>query len=119
MIAVDSNILIYWHRTDSEWHDAATTALDDLAAARTPWAIPWPCVHEFLAVVTHPRIFSPPTPGSVATKTVAAWLESPSLVLLAETDSYWPVLAKLVESSRVIGPRIHDIVVRVFTSTVP
>ena len=108
MIAVDSNILIYWHRTDSEWHEAATAALDGLSAAKTPWAIPWPCVHEFLAVVTHPRIFSPPTPGSVATKAVAAWLESQSLVLLAETDSYWPVLAKLVESSRAIGPRIHD-----------
>lgn len=108
MIAIDSNILIHWHRTDSEWHEAATTALGGLASAKSPWAIPWPCVHEFLAVVTHPRIFSPPTPGAIATKTVAALLESPSLVLLSEDDSYWPVLEKLVESSRVIGPRIHD-----------
>ena len=31
-----------------------------------PWAIPWLCLHEFLAVVTHPRIFWRPTPLRVA-----------------------------------------------------
>jgi hypothetical protein len=25
--------------------------------------IPWPCLHEFLAIVTHPRIYAPYTPG--------------------------------------------------------
>ena len=53
MIAVDTNILVYAHRADSPYHEAATRALSALGTAR--WAIPWPCVHEFYAIVTHPK----------------------------------------------------------------
>ncbi len=77
MIAVDSNILVYAHREDSPWHSPAFECLRDLAEGKDPWAIPWPCLHEFLAVVTHPRIYSPPTPLGQALDQVDAWLESP------------------------------------------
>ena len=50
MIGVDTNILVYAHRRDSEWHSAAAKALAALAEGETPWAIPWPCIHEFLAM---------------------------------------------------------------------
>ena len=49
------------------------------------WAIPWPCIHEFLAIVTHPRIYAPPTPLDRALDQVDAWLESPTLAVLAES----------------------------------
>ena len=50
MIAVDTNILVYAHREDAQWHDMAYGRLTELAKGRTPWAIPWPCLHEFLAI---------------------------------------------------------------------
>jgi len=56
MIAVDTNILVYAHREDSQWHDAAYSRIVNLTEGRAPWAIPWPCIHEFLAIVTHPKI---------------------------------------------------------------
>jgi len=62
LIAVDSNILVYAHREDTPWHQAADTRGMTLAEIRSPWAIPWPCLHEFLAIVTHPRFYNPPTP---------------------------------------------------------
>ena len=108
MIAVDTNILVYAHREDSAWHDAAHARITDLAEGRAPWAIPWPCIHEFLAVVTHPRIYSPPTPLSSAIDQVEAWMESPTLVLLAETESYWSDLRATLEQGRVSGPLVHD-----------
>jgi hypothetical protein len=43
-------------------------------------------VHEFLAIVTHPRIYAPPKPLERALDQVAAWLEPPSLVLLSEGE---------------------------------
>jgi len=58
VIAIDTNVLVHSHRAESPWHERAVAALR--AAATGPWAIPWPCIHEFLAVVTHPRIFDPP-----------------------------------------------------------
>jgi predicted nucleic acid-binding protein len=88
MIAVDTNILVYAHREDSSWHEKAVAVVRDLAEGRSAWAIPWPCLHEFLAIVTHPRIYTPPTPLPQAVEQVEAWLESPHLVLLSEASEY-------------------------------
>jgi uncharacterized protein len=62
LIAVDTNILVYAHREDSPFHTAAFHRVAELAEGPASWAIPWPCLHEFLAIVTHPRIYAPPTP---------------------------------------------------------
>lgn len=108
MIAVDTNILIYAHRRDSEWHDQASECLRELAEGSASWALPWPCLHEFLAIVTHERIFSPATSMPKALEQVAAWLESPTLVVLSETEGYWDVLSQLLERAKITGPRVHD-----------
>jgi uncharacterized protein len=108
MIAVDTNILVYAHREDSEWHESAERAVRGLAEGAGGWAIPWPCVHEFLAITTHPRIFRKPTPTAAALDQIDAWFESPSIVTLAEDESYWATLRTLVAQARVDGPRVHD-----------
>ena len=108
MIAVDTNILVYAHRQDTAWFDKAGEVLRSLAEAAEPWAIPWPCLYEFLAVVTHPRVFEKPTPLAVAVDQVEAWLESPSVTLLAEGHGFWAGLSAQLLASRVAGPVVHD-----------
>ena len=108
MIAVDTNILGYAHREGSSWHEAAYGVLESLAEGRSSWAVPWPCIHEFLAIVTHPRIYSPPSPLSTALDQVDAWLESPSLLMLKEAEGYWDRLRRLLEQGQVTGSMVHD-----------
>ncbi|MEW6320325.1 MAG: TA system VapC family ribonuclease toxin [Acidobacteriota bacterium] len=108
MIAVDTNILVYAHRADAAFHQDAYARLSELAEGPRTWAIPWPCVHEFLAVVTHPRIYRPPTPLSVALDQVDAWLESPGLTLLGEPTDHWTRLRPLLAKGRVAGAVVHD-----------
>jgi toxin-antitoxin system PIN domain toxin len=108
MIAVDTNILVYVHREDSAWHAAADRCLTSLAESTRPWAIPWPCIHEFLAIITHPRIYDPPTPLEDAIEQVECWLESPSLMLISENPNYWIILKSAVQTGKIVGPRVHD-----------
>jgi len=108
MIAVDTNLLVYAHRKDSPWHEQALARVAELAEGAAPWAVPAACLHEFLAIVTHPRIYRPPTPLSLALDQVDAWRESPSLVTLAETDGYWPDLRRVLERSKAAGAMVHD-----------
>jgi uncharacterized protein len=109
MIAVDTNVLVQAHRRDAPFHGAASAVLRELAAGSAPWAIPWPCAHEFLAIVTHPRIFKTPTPLPSAVAQVDAWLESPTLRLLSEDrEAHWSTLVPMVTKARIVGPRIHD-----------
>jgi uncharacterized protein len=109
MIAIDTNILVYSVREDSPWHAAALASLRQIAEARTLWAIPWPCVHEFLAVVTHPRIYKPPTLLRDAILQVDYWMESPTLRLLGEGSGYWEHLKPALLAGKVVGPLVHDV----------
>lgn len=108
MIAVDTNILVYAHRRDSPSNDRAHEALVGLAAQRSTWGVPWPCVYEFLAIVTHPRIYRDPTPLPAAIDQVDAWCESGNLRLLAEEPATWPMARDMLAAAQVVGPRTHD-----------
>ena len=108
MIAVDTNILVYAHRTDSPFHATAAKRLTELAESSAAWCVPWPCVHEFLSVVTNARIFDPPTTSTAAVEFVDALFQSPSLVMLGETDLHWSTLKPLIAAGRIAGGRVHD-----------
>ena len=108
MIAVDTNILVYAHREDSPFHKQAFRCIAELAESRASWSIPWPCLHEFMAITTHPKIFSPPSPLAAAVAQVEAWLESPSLVLLSEAGDHWSILQRIINASKATGPLVHD-----------
>ena len=108
MIAVDTNILVYAHRRDSAHHEAAQQSILELADGLQPWAIPWSCIHEFLAVVTHGRIFEPPSTLDEAIGQVEAWLEAPNLVTISESAEYWPELKATLLAGKTTGPRVHD-----------
>ncbi|MFO7780591.1 MAG: VapC toxin family PIN domain ribonuclease, partial [Spirochaetia bacterium] len=106
MIAVDTNILVYSHREDSSFHGAALEAVRGLAESTSLWAIPWPVIHEFLAVVTHPRIYSPPTPLDDALLQVRRWMDSPSFTAIAEVGPiYFDYLEHVLGAARAVGGR--------------
>ena len=102
-------MLVYAHRRDTAFHVAARDAVSRLAAGPATWAIPWPCLHEFLAVVTNPRIPRTPTPLAAACDQVEAWLDAPTVRLLAEdANAHWPMLKSLLLAGKITGPRVHD-----------
>lgn len=109
MIAVDTNILVYAHRADSPRHRAAAERVRTLAEGGARWCIPWSCVYEFLAIVTHPKIYAPPSTPAQALNQVTAWLESPALVLTGEGPEHWPALDAAARELKVRGPHVHDL----------
>lgn len=107
MKAVDTNVLVHAHRTDSPHHAAARDALMTLVSGRLRWGVPWPCVHEFLAVVTHPRIYAPPTQSEVALEAANDLLALPGATPLGETADHLEVLGGLLRPG-VAGAKVHD-----------
>jgi uncharacterized protein len=109
LIAVDTNILVYAHRREPREHEQAASVVGELAMSQVPWAIPWPCIYEFFSVVTNPRIWkqSASTPAQ-AWHQINAWLGSPSLTLLSETEAFAKILEPFAARSRVCGPIVHD-----------
>ncbi len=108
MIALDTNILVYAHREDSPHHAAAQRALQRAITGRSTVGVPWPVLHEFLAIVTHRRIYQPATPMPDALAAVEALTGAPGVHLLGEGADQLPLLSELLASGTATGARVHD-----------
>jgi uncharacterized protein len=108
VIAIDTNILVYARRAETPFHRAAKRLLGELAEGDTEWALPWVCVYEFLRVVTHPRVFDPPTSLDAALEDLESLLDSPSLVLLGEGPAHLGAMRQALVSGRASGNLVHD-----------
>ena len=107
MIALDTNIFVYAHRPESPHHEAARQAITAAVGGPASVGLPWPVVHEFLAVVTHPRIYREPATPAQALAAVSTLIEA-GVTLLGEGANHFSVLSELLEVGQVSGPRIHD-----------
>lgn len=109
MIAVDTNVLVYAHRRESELHEAAQEIMGGLAEGVEAWAIPWPCCFEFLSVVTNRRIWKETATSPVdAWQQLEAWTASPANRLIGETDDFFEIMGGLVKRPGVRGGIVHD-----------
>ena len=108
MIAIDTNILVYSENRQEPLHKAARELVAKLADGEQPWAIPWPCIYEFLRVVTHPQVLKPPLPIEFALDELRRILQSHSLRVLSETARHFEVVDLLLRESPVVGNLIFD-----------
>jgi len=108
MIAVDTNVLVHAHRAEMPLHEIAVARLRTLAEGGTPWALPAFCIGEFVRVVTHARIFTPPTDLVTALTFLERLLESPSIRLLLPGPTFPTVFAEACRAGSVAGNLAYD-----------
>lgn len=108
MIAVDTNVLVAAHRLDAARHQQALAWVRSLAEGEEPWGIPVFCLGEFVRVVTHRRVFDPPSTITQAIDAVDALLESPSVRLLTPSTGHWSLLRASIVASEATGNLVFD-----------
>jgi uncharacterized protein len=108
VIAVDTNVLIYSHRRESAHHEIALRKLTSIAESDAPWGLPVFCLAEFVRVVTHLRVFDPPSPLADALEFLNQLMLSPSLRLLNPTAAYVSAFSEACISAGVRGNLAFD-----------
>ena len=108
MIALDTNILVYAHRSGTPFHKSAIALMRRMSEGRTPYALFWPSLYEFLRVVTHHRVFDPPSTVDEAAEALSAFLQPPVVRILSETPAHEAILREVLQKSRVAGNLVHD-----------
>ena len=108
MLGLDANFLVYAHRSDNPFRLIARTATDRLTRGIGSWSVPVVCVHEFLAVVTNPKIFKQPTPRALAFQHIETLLAQTGARLLMPTDKHLVVLRQLADTGQTLGAQFHD-----------
>ena len=108
MITVDTNVLVYAHRSEMPKHAAAVRKLEQLARGSRQVALTWTVVYQFLRVVTHAKVFKPPTAVDVAWQFCGDVFAFPNAVVLAETERHAEVLDRLLADVQPKGNFVHD-----------
>ena len=107
-LAVDTNVLVYAHRPELPQHALARGRLRSLAEGVRPVVFAWPCLYEFLRVVTHPRLFRVPSTAEEALTAVEDLIAFPTARTISETERHASVLKSLVGPAAPTGNLMHD-----------
>lgn len=108
MILVDVNVLVYAHRRDAPGHRAYLRWWEDCAGSDRSFGMADLVLSGFLRVVTHPRIFNPPSPLEAALRFVSEVRGRPNCVEMKPGPRHWEIFVKLCRAANARGNLIPD-----------
>lgn len=108
MILLDVNVLVDGFRQDAPRHAVVRPWLDQAIRSESTFAVADLVLSGFLRVVTHPKVFDPPTPLPAALEFVDALKAQPSYVAIAPGNRHWGIFRRLCLESGVRGNLIPD-----------
>ena len=108
MIAIDTNVLVYAHRAETELHETALSRLTELCEGNQPWALPVPCLSEFFRVVTHPKVFNPPSRLLDAVGFTRSVTEAPACRLLRPGEGCLEHFFAVIQAADARGNLVFD-----------
>ncbi|WP_089945982.1 type II toxin-antitoxin system VapC family toxin [Candidatus Entotheonella palauensis] len=108
MILVDVNVLVYAHREDVNDHSAYHAWLHDVVTGNQAYGMSELVLSGFLRVVTHPRIFDPPSPLTDALAFTQAVRTQPHCVRIVPGPRHWDIFEELCQLSGARGNLIPD-----------
>ena len=108
MVLLDVNVLVNAMREDAPRHRVARDYVDALRAAPEPFGLSDLVLSGALRVLTHPRVFGPPTPPALAQQYVAALRGTPNAVMVAPGARHWALFSALLHDTQAIGNLVSD-----------
>ena len=98
MIALDADLLAYAVNRYAPEHARAAGVVEHLVNGDRPWALPWPAVHQALALLTHPHATVRPLRASEAWGFLGLVASSPTVRMLGPTERHAAVLVEVLGS---------------------
>ena len=108
MQSPDVNVLASAFREDALHHQRCRAWLTGALSGRERVGLSELVLSGALRVLTHPRIFHPPTPGEAATAFVDALLAQSTSVALRPGTGHWRIFSGITATMRLTGNRVPD-----------
>ena len=109
MIAIDTNLLVYAHRSSTAEHIRARQALERAARSPLGWGFALPVLSEFWSIVTHPSAVGRPSTPEEAGRFIRALVRTGRARLWKPEDGFPERLMVTAESLKICGVRIFDL----------
>lgn len=108
MILLDVNVLVYAHREEADRHVEYRRWLEQALDAPEGCAVSEAVLSGCLRVITHPRVFAPPTPLPRAIEYVEALRAHERMTILAPGPRHWAIFVDLCRRSDARGNLVSD-----------
>lgn len=108
MLLPDVNILVHAYREDAPDHDRFKDWLEELVNGDEAYGMSDLACSGFLRIVTHPAVFSPPSPLGDALAYVEEVRSQPGCVVIAPGARHWGIFTQLCHASAARGNLIPD-----------
>jgi toxin-antitoxin system PIN domain toxin len=108
MILPDVNVLVYAHRGDSPNHRAYREWLESAINSDQAYGVADIVLSGFLRVVTHPRVFNPPSTIEQALAFVHNVRNQPNCVIIRPGPRHWAIFEELCRAANVKGNLVPD-----------
>jgi len=108
MILLDVNVLVYAHRADAPNHGAYRQWLEAVINSDQAYGMSDLVLSGFLRIVTHPRIFSPPSSMAEASRFVTAVRQQPNCVNIVPGNRHWQIFQSLCREPGIKGNLVPD-----------
>ena len=108
MLLPDVNVLVYAHRRDAPDHSRYLAWLEAVVNADEAFGVADIVLSGFLRVVTHPRVFDPPTALEEALVFVEALRRRPNCVPIAPGPRHWQLFTTLCQRAGARGNLVPD-----------
>ncbi len=108
MVLLDVNVLVYAHRQDAPNHRAYFNWLEALVNSDQAYSLSDLVLSSFIRVVTHPRVFSPPSTTSQALTFVQELRTQPNCVVVMPGERHWDIFCRLCKEAEVKGNLVPD-----------
>jgi toxin-antitoxin system PIN domain toxin len=108
VILTDVNVLVYAHREDAADHARFRDWLERIVSQPEAFGVSDHVLSGFLRVVTHPRIFHPPTPLGPALDFCHFLRDQPNAVLVAPGERHWTIFTDLCSGAGARGDLVAD-----------
>ena len=108
MVLPDVNVLVYAHREDSGRHAACRTWLEGVVNGNESYGVSELVLSGFVRVVTHPRIFTKPSPLADALEFTEQLRSRPNCVPVAPGRRHWDIFRTLCLEADARGNLVPD-----------
>jgi toxin-antitoxin system PIN domain toxin len=108
MHLVDVNVLVYAYREDATDHALYRDWLEGTVNADAAYGISDLVLSGFLRVVTHPRVFTVPSPMRNAIRFVEELRSQPNSVVVLPGPRHWSIFMRLCRAAGVKGNLVPD-----------
>lgn len=107
-VLLDINVLVYAHREDSPRHVEYLRWLEDLVNSDHAYGLSDLVLSGFLRVVTHPKVFNPPSGTDKALAFVEELRSQSTCAIINPGPRHWDIFSRLCKTSGIKGNLVPD-----------